>query len=148
MQAAADGVRQGHRALVGQAGERLGWMHRLEVMRGGRGRQSADLDGQHAIRAATAADLEQVLQVLDRLGGPQQREGALELVDPHHLSQVSADERDAVVRCELALPAVWLDLERLTQRRRHSPLTDARVLLGRCGRGRELVHPLLPHDDR
>ena len=67
MQAAADGIGQGHRALVRQPGERLGWIHRLEVMRGGRGWQGADLDGQHAIRAASAADLEEVLEVLDRL---------------------------------------------------------------------------------
>ena len=88
-----------------------------------------------------------MLEVLHRLGRPQQGKRPLQLVDPHHLGQVAADQRDAIVGGELALPAVRLDLERLPERRGHAALSHAGVLLGRRGWRRELVHPLLAHDD-
>ena len=148
MQEAADGVSEGHRALVRQPGEWLSRTNRLEVVRGRGRRQGADLDRQDAVRAASTADLEQVLEVLHRLGGPQQGECALELVDAHYLGQVAAHQGDPVIGGQLALPAVRLDLECLTQGRCDASLSDPRILFGSGGRWRQLIHPALTHDHR
>ena len=148
MEEAPDGIGEGDRALIRQPRKRLGCMDRLEVVGRGGGRQRADLDRQHTIRAAAAADLEEVLKMLDRLGGTQQGERALELIDPHDLGQVAAHQGDAVLRRELPLPAVGLDLEGLAQGRRDPALSHARVLLGCRRRRGQLVHPRLADDDR
>ncbi len=148
VEAAADRVGKGHRALVRQAGEWLGGANRLELVDRLGGGQLGDLDRQQAVRPGPAADGEDLLEVLDRRRRPHLGKRAPQLVHSHGLREVPADERDAVTGGHRAMPGERLDLDRLAERRRDPTAPDARILIGRRRRRRDLVHPRLADHDR
>ena len=82
----------GHGALVGQPGERLGGSHRLELMHGGGRGELGDLDRQHPVRPSASADGEDLLEMLDRLGRTHRGESVLQLLDADRLREVAAHQ--------------------------------------------------------
>jgi hypothetical protein len=115
VQGAADGVGERHGALIRKSREGLRGPYRLELVRHGRDRQLGDLDRHEPVRPGTAADREHVLEVLDGLRGTHHRQGALQLLDTDRLRQVPADQGQAIIRREPALPGVRLDVEGLAE---------------------------------